>query len=449
MSAKVFIVDDAGDIREALSVILAHEHYIVEQAASGAELKKALDSETPADVMLLDLRLPDSDGLELLPLVKRRWPQTEVIILTGYASLDAAVAATKLGAFSFLEKPFDPKALLMHVERALDYKALSEQASHLRRALSAMSGGAAPVFQSAAMKAVVQTVEKVAPSDVPVLIVGESGTGKEVIADLIHAMSSRANGPFVKVNCAALPRELIESELFGSVKGAYTGATADRQGLFRQAEKGTLLLDEISEMPIDTQSKLLRVLQDKEVRPVGGKVSYPTDCRILASTNRQIQEAIRSGKLREDLYYRICTITVALPPLRDRREDILPLANTFLQRFAAQAGRVFQGFSADAITMLQNYDWPGNVRQLQNEIQRAVLMSPGPLIRVEDLSIGSEVEIKVTEAGENLPLIKAMERNAIIQVLKETNGNKLQAAKRLGIGRQTLYNKMREYQIEM
>jgi len=449
MSAKVFIVDDAGDIREALSVILAHEHYIVEQAASGAELKKALDSETPADVMLLDLRLPDSDGLELLPLVKRRWPQTEVIILTGYASLDAAVAATKLGAFSFLEKPFDPKALLMHVERALDYKALSEQASHLRRALSAMSGGAAPVFQSAAMKAVVQTVEKVAPSDVPVLIVGESGTGKEVIADLIHAMSSRANGLFVKVNCAALPRELIESELFGSVKGAYTGATADRQGLFRQAEKGTLLLDEISEMPIDTQSKLLRVLQDKEVRPVGGKVSYPTDCRILASTNRQIQEAIRSGKLREDLYYRICTITVALPPLRDRREDILPLANTFLQRFAAQAGRVFQGFSADAITMLQNYDWPGNVRQLQNEIQRAVLMSPGPLIRVEDLSIGSEVEIKVTEAGENLPLIKAMERNAIIQVLKETNGNKLQAAKRLGIGRQTLYNKMREYQIEM
>jgi transcriptional regulator with PAS, ATPase and Fis domain len=305
------------------------------------------------------------------------------------------------------------------------------------------------VFQSAAMKAVVQTVEKVAPSDVPVLIVGESGTGKEVIADLIHAMSSRAKGPFVKVNCAALPRELIESELFGSVKGAYTGATADRQGLFRQAEKGTLLLDEISEMPIDTQSKLLRVLQDKEVRPVGGKVSYPTDCRILASTNRQIQEAIRSGKLREDLYYRICTITVALPPLRDRREDILPLANTFLQRFAAQAGRVFQGFSADAITMLQNYDWPGNVRQLQNEIQRAVLMSPGPLIRVEDLSIGSEVEIKVTEAGENLPLIKAMERNAIIQVLKETNGNKLQAAKRLGIGRQTLYNKMREYQIEM
>jgi len=449
MSAKVFIVDDAGDIREMLSVILAQEHYIVEQAASGAELKKALDSETPADVMLLDLRLPDSDGLELLPLVKRRWPQTEVIILTGYASLDAAVAATKLGAFSFLEKPFDPKALLMHVERALDYKALSEQAVHLRRALSAMSGGAAPVFQSAAMKAVVQTVEKVAPSDVPVLIVGESGTGKEVIADLIHAMSPRAKGPFVKVNCAALPRELIESELFGSVKGAYTGATADRQGLFRQAEKGTLLLDEISEMPIDTQSKLLRVLQDKEVRPVGGKVPYPTDCRILASTNRQIQEAIRSGKLREDLYYRICTITVALPPLRDRREDILPLANTFLQRFAAQAGRVFQGFSADAITMLQNYDWPGNVRQLQNEIQRAVLMSPGPLIRVEDLSIGSEVEIKVTEAGENLPLIKAMERNAIIQVLKETNGNKLQAAKRLGIGRQTLYNKMREYQIEM
>ena len=248
----------------------------------------------------------------------------------------------------------------------------------LRRALETMSGTASPIFQSVVMREVVRTIERIAPSDVTVLITGESGTGKEVIADLIHAFSPRSKGRIIKINCAALPRELIESELFGSVKGAFTGAHTDREGLFRQAEGGTLLLDEISEMPIDTQSKLLRVLQDQEVRPVGGKTSYKTNCRIIAATNRKPDEAIQDGKLREDLFYRISAISVHLPPLRERREDIMPLANAFLKRFAAQANRVITRLHRrQAVERLTAFDWPGNVRQLQNEIQRAVLLSEG------------------------------------------------------------------------
>ena len=277
------------------------------------------------------------------------------------------------------------------------------------------------------------------------MITGESGTGKEVIADLLHRLSKRGKGPLIKINCAALPRELIESELFGSVKGAYTGANADRDGLFRLAEGGTLFLDEISEMPIDTQSKLLRVLQEKEVRPVGGKVSYKTDCRIVAATNRHTDLAIKEGKLREDLFYRISAISVHLAPLRERREDIMPLANTFLKRYAAQADRNITGFSPTAIEMLRTFDWPGNIRQLQNEVQRTVLMCENNVIDVEDLSITTVMS--QTEV-EDLTLMEAMERNTIERILKETGGNKLETAKRLGIGRQTLYNKIKVYAID-
>jgi transcriptional regulator with PAS, ATPase and Fis domain len=308
-----------------------------------------------------------------------------------------------------------------------------------------MSGGAAPIFQSPAMKTVVRDLEKVAPSDVAILITGESGTGKEVIADLIHALSPRRKGPLIKINCAALPRELIESELFGSVKGAFTGANADREGLFKQAQGGTLLLDEISEMPVDTQSKLLRVLQEKEVRPVGGRTSYKSDCRVIAATNREIAEAIKLGKLREDLYYRICAISIHLPPLRERREDILPLANAFLKRYGSQAGREMTGFSPEAADALRAFDWPGNVRQLQNEIQRAVLMGDRSVVDTRDLAITAVMSQK---DNPDLTLMEAMERNAIIQMLKETGGNKLETAKRLGIGRQTLYNKIKIYGIE-
>ena len=448
MKPRVLIVDDENVIRDFVKSYLEGIGYEVLEAADGATLKSLYGGPQP-DVVLLDLKLPDADGLTLLPQLKKNWPEAEVIVLTGHGSIETAVEATKRGAYYFQPKPLDGSTLKLQVERALEHKQINEENSALRRALSTMSGGASPVFQSQAMKQVVRTIERVAPSDVSILITGESGTGKEVVADLIHSLSPRSKGPNIKVNCAALPRELIESELFGSVKGAFTGAQADREGLFRQAEGGTLLLDELSEMPIDTQSKLLRVLQEKEVRPVGGKNSYKIDCRVIAATNRIPQDAIKDGKMREDLYYRISAISVYLPPLRERREDIVPLATAFLKRFAAQANRVLTGFTPGAAEMLRRFDWPGNVRQLQNEVQRAVLMAEDKVIDEADLAITVEKAPETDAAANSLTLMEAMERNTIVQMLKETGGNKLEAAKRLGIGRQTLYNKIKAYGIEV
>jgi DNA-binding NtrC family response regulator len=444
MKHKILLVDDQQELRSLLAANFRTRGYDVAEAEDGAGLKAAFEGSQP-DAVLMDLRLPDADGLDLLSLAKRQWPETEVIVLTGFGTMDAAVEATKRGAFHFQTKPHN-EGLYNLLERALERKQQVQENRKLIDTLKRISGDASPVFQSPPMKAVMRTIERVAPSDVSVLITGESGTGKEVVADLIHTLSRRSKGPFIKINCAALPRELIESELFGSVKGAFTGAQGDREGLFRQAEGGTLLLDELSEMPIDTQSKLLRVLQEKEVRPVGGRTSYKTDCRIIAATNRQVDEAIRDGKLREDLYYRISAISVSLPPLRERREDVLPLARAFLKRFASQADRVLTDFTPEAGDRLRSYDWPGNVRQLQNEVQRAVLMSEGSQIDVHDLSV-AEIQAHSDSGEDNLTLMEAMERNKIIEVLKETRGNKLETAKRLGIGRQTLYNKIKSYAI--
>jgi DNA-binding NtrC family response regulator len=443
MKHKILLVDDQDELRSLLADSFVNRGFDILQAADGAGLKELFSGSQP-DVALLDLKLPDADGLDLLSSMKRQWPETEVIVLSGFGTLDTAVEATKRGAFHFQTKPHN-EGLFSLVERALERKQQAQENSKLIDALKRMSGDSSPIFQCAQMKAVMRTVERIAPSDVSVLITGDSGTGKEVIADLIHTLSPRNKGPFIKINCAALPRELIESELFGSVKGAFTGSQGDREGLFRQAEGGTLLLDELSEMPVDTQSKLLRVLQEKEVRPVGGRTTYKTDCRILASTNRRVEDAIKEGKLREDLYYRISAISVHLPPLRDRREDILPLARAFLKRFASQADRPMTDFTPAAAERMRNYDWPGNVRQLQNEVQRAVLMSEGKTIDVQDLSI---IDTKTTELDDqNLTLMEAMERNKIVEVLRETNGNKLETARRLGIGRQTLYNKIKAYAI--
>lgn len=434
MKANILVIDDDAEIRELLVQVLQRTNYQVSQVKDGASLKDAFERLQP-DVVLLDYKLPDATGLDLLPVIKKEWPEAEVIMLTGHATYDVAVEATKRGAFHFQEKPFDPESLLNLIKRALEIRSLREAVST-----------ANTIFQCDAMKAVVRTIRRVAPSDVSILITGESGTGKEVIADLIHTSSPRSSGPLIKINCAALPRELIESELFGSVKGAFTGANSDREGLFRQAESGTLLLDELSEMPIDTQSKLLRVLQEKEVRPVGGRTSYKTDCRIIAATNRKPEEAIRDGKLREDLFYRISAVSVHLPPLRDRREDILPLANAFLKRYSAQANRDISGFSEEAAERLRSFEWPGNVRQLQNEVQRAVLLSEGKVVDGMDLSITAVTN--ESDGDTSFTLLEGVERNTIVQMLKETGGNKLETAKRLGIGRQTLYNKIKAYGIE-
>jgi DNA-binding NtrC family response regulator len=456
MKGKILIVDDDDDIRDLIASSLKQDYEIAE-ADSGAALRKALAANNQPDVIILDVNLGDGNGLKLLPEIKKQWPDSEVIVLTGQPKDDEAVSwaveATKLGAFNFLRKmvpDFDAQKLAADVNCALEHKQQGQENSSLRRALETMSGAASPVFRSQAMQQVVRTVERIAPNDVTILITGESGTGKEVIADLIHALSPRSKNKIIKINCAALPRELIESELFGSKKGAFTGAHTDRSGLFRQAEGGTLFLDEISEMPIDTQSKLLRVLQDQEVRPVGDTVSYKTNCRIVAATNRKPEDAIKDGKLREDLFYRISAISVYLPPLRERRDDIMPLANSFLQRFAAQAKRNLRGFQPDAIERLTAFDWPGNIRQLQNEIQRCVLLNEGDDVAAADLSITDvKVSASLNEGSDtSFTLLEGVERNAIVQTLKETNGNKLETAKRLGIGRQTLYNKIKAYGIE-
>ncbi len=447
MKAKILVVDDDVDLRILLASVL-EDYYEVVQANNGAALQKAF-SQPPPDVVLLDVVLPDADGLALLPQIKKRWPDTEVIVLTGHGTISMAVEAGRGGAYNFLAKPFENQKLLADVKCAVERKEQNEENNTLRRALETMSGTASPIFRSTAMQDVVRTVERIAPSDVTILITGESGTGKEVIADLIHALSPRSKNKIIKINCAALPRELIESELFGSVKGAFTGAHTDREGLFRQAEGGTLMLDEISEMPVDTQSKLLRVLQDQEVRPVGGKSSYKTNCRLIASTNRKPEDAIKDSKLREDLYYRISAISVHLPPLRDRRDDILPLANAFLRRFAAQANRDIRGFKPEAIERLTAFDWPGNVRQLQNEVQRTVLLCEGNEVSASDLSVTNAKVESAADIDTSFTLLEGVERNAIIQTLKETGGNKLETAKRLGIGRQTLYNKIKAYGIEV
>ena len=447
MKGKILIVDDETELRELLVTVL-EEHYDVSQAETAAELQKSF-FQNPPDVVLLDVQLPDANGLDLLPQVKKAWPETEVIVLTGHGTVAMAVEAGRRGAYNFLSKPFETEKLLADVKCALERKEQTEENNTLRRALETMSGSASPIFRSSAMQTVVRTVERIATSDVAILITGESGSGKEVIADLVHSLSPRSKNRIIKINCAALPRELIESELFGSVKGAFTGATSDREGLFRQAEGGTLFLDEISEMPIDTQSKLLRVLQDQEVRPVGGKTSFRTNCRIVAATNRKPEDAIKDAKLREDLYYRISAISVHLPPLRERRDDIMPLAESFLKRFSAQANRALKGFAPDAAERLTSFDWPGNVRQLQNEIQRGVLLCEGNEVRASDLSISyMKAAISSGESDTSFTLLEGVERNAIVQMLKETNGNKLETAKRLGIGRQTLYNKIKAYGIE-
>jgi DNA-binding NtrC family response regulator len=447
MKGKILIVDDETSLRQMLKEVMSDDFAVVE-AESGAALKKQLGEIESPDVVLLDLNLKDANGLDLLPLIKKTWTEAEVIVLTGDTTIESAIAATKRGAFHYVSKPFDTQGLIVTIQRAIENKQQKAENNSLRRAVATLGGSSAPVFQSPQMQSVVRTIERVAPSDVTILITGESGTGKEVISDLIHNLSPRSKNRIVKVNCAALPRELIESELFGSVKGAFTGANTDREGLFRQAEGGTLFLDEISEMPIDTQSKLLRVLQDQKVRPVGGKTDYQTNCRIVAATNRKPEDAIKDGKLREDLFYRISAIAVHLPPLRERRDDIMPLANAFLKKFASQANRSLRGFTLQAADRLTSFEWPGNVRQLQNEIQRAVLLCEGPDVDASDLSV-SEIKIIPSEGHDTaFTLLEGVERNAIIQMLRETGGNKLETAKRLGIGRQTLYNKIKSYGIE-
>jgi len=443
---RILIVDDEASITDALSRLFRLEGYEVETADHLEGALVALDRH-PIDLVITDLSL---GGLELLQNVKAKRQATEVVIITGYGSIPQAVETTKAGAFYFLEKPFEPEQILLIVEKALERSRLIAESTKLRQHFTKRQQYSHLIGSSRAMQTIYETIEHVAKTDTNVLIIGDSGTGKELIANAIHFHSRRAEQEFVKVNCSALPKELIESELFGYIKGSFTGAAQDRIGLFGQAHKGSLLLDELAEMPIDLQPKLLRVLEERRYRRVGDSFSRDVDFRLICSTNRSLHDAIKNGLLREDLYYRISTITITVPPLRERGEDLQLLIEEFYRRFCERYERTLKGFSQAAYQRLFSYAWPGNVRELQNVIERAVLLSKGPYIEAVDLQLGT------SSNGSGLnpefyypPSMKweDIERAVITTALERVGGNKKAAARALGIQRTRLYSKLSKYNI--
>src|SRR3979409_974110 len=373
---RVLVVDDEPMMSDSLRQHLADEGYAVDIAASGAEAIDLFDGGAH-HLVICDLQLPDMDGLSLLPHMKDARPTTEVIVVTGYGSVQRAVEATKAGAFYFVEKPFDFEELQPLVDKALERRELVAETASMRRQLSTRAEYFNIIGSSKQMQTIYETIESVAKSDANVLIVGESGTGKELIANAIHYNSLRSKKTFIKVNCAALPKELIESELFGHTKGAFTGAHADKEGLVQHAAGGSLLLDEIAEMPVELQPKLLRVLQERSYRKIGSEKSYPVDFRLITSTNRMPADAIREGLLRDDLFYRISTITIHVPPLRERMEDIQLLTDTFLTQHADKYERPVADVSQSAYQRLFSHPWPCTVRELQNVLERAGLLAKG------------------------------------------------------------------------
>src|SRR5216110_1950276 len=373
---RILVVDDEPMMTDSLRRHLMDEGYSVDTAANGAEAIDLFDGGAH-HLVICDLQLPDMDGLTLLRHMKDAKPNTEVIVVTGYGSVQTAVEAIKAGAFYFVEKPFDFEELLPLAEKALERGQLMAETENMRRQLSTRAEYFNIIGSSKQMQTIYETIESVAKSDANVLIVGESGTGKELIANAIHYNFLRAKKPFIKVNCAALPKELIESELFGHTKGAFTGAHADKEGLVQHAAGGSLMLDEIAEMPVELQPKLLRVLQERTCRKIGSEKSYPVDFRLICSTNRPPADAIRDGLLRDDLFYRISTITIHVPPLRERMEDIQLLTDHFLKLYAQKYERSITSVSQSAYQRLFAHPWPGNVRELQNVIERAVLLAKG------------------------------------------------------------------------
>jgi DNA-binding NtrC family response regulator len=450
---NILVVDDEPMITDGLRLVLSEEGYRVQTATSFGEGRALLDR-AAFDLVITDLQLPDDaqGGLALLRAVKSKQAETEVIIITGYGSVTEAVEATKAGAFFFVEKPFETDQIVLLAEKALERRRLLTESESLRKHFQRTEFSHI-IGASKAMQMIYETVESVAKSDANVLIIGESGTGKELIANAIHFNSLRAKQEFVKVNCSALPKELIEAELFGYIKGAFTGATQNRTGLIAQAKGGSLLLDEIGEMPLDLQPKLLRVLEERRFRPVGSAETYEADFRLIAATNREPRETIKEGLMREDLFYRISTITINVPPLRERSEDLQLLIDHFFQKFTSKYQRPLQGISQAAYQHLFAHRWPGNVRELQNALERAVLLAKGTQIQPEDLPFGQLAKPEIVPAQSffvppNMSLAE-IEKAAIAETLKRTDGNKQEAAKILGIYRPRLYSKIRKYKLEV
>jgi DNA-binding NtrC family response regulator len=447
MKPRVLVVDDETIIADNLRLTLEREGYEVETAANTVSAILSLE-QREFSLALVDLVLPDGDGLHLLRLLRTKDPSLEVIIMTGHSSISKAVEATKQGAFYFVAKPFDSAEMLTLVGKAMERRRLLAETSELRRKLVDQAGYGHMLGSSPSMKRVFEMLESVAASDANVLIVGESGTGKELAANAVHAQSPRAEGPLVKINCAALPKDLIESELFGHVKGAFTGASTDKPGLLEEAHRGSLLLDEITEMPLDLQAKLLRVLEDRTVRRLGGAKIVPVDFRLICSTNLDPATAVREGHLRQDLYFRINTVMVMLPPLRERTADILVLAKAFLERFRGKHGREIEGIDPEAYRRLLSHRWPGNVRELEHAIERGVLVARGREITVADLPEALQAAPAASDSAAPPPgSLEEIEKVSIIRALETSGWNKQAAAASLGLRRPTLYSKMRRHGI--
>lgn len=446
---NILVIDDEEQMLDSLRLNLQQTGYSVSTAASG-EAGLALFEGGGFDLVLCDLQLPDVPGMEVLKKLKEMHPVTEVIIISAYGSIENAVEATKAGAFHFVEKPFEFDELQLLIDRALERQELIEESEGLRRTLRERTTYGNIIGRSKKMQDIFEMIEAVAKSDANILIVGESGTGKELIANAIHYNSHRSKKQFVKVNCSALPKELIESELFGHTKGAFTGAARDKEGLIASANGGSILLDEIAEMPLELQPKLLRALQERIYYRLGSEQPIEVDFRLICSTNRNPLEAVRAGQLREDLYYRVSTITIELPPLRERAEDIQLLADHFLKAFSEKYGKQMQGFSQSARAAMYNYNWPGNVRELESAIERAVLLSKGDQVDAGDFQFAA-IESQVNHdngfvAPTNMTL-EDIEREVISQTLQRTKGNKQAAAKALGIYRPRLYSKIQKYNL--
>ncbi len=462
---KVLIVDDEAGIRALLRDTLADEGFVTLEAATAGDALRALREPGRCDIVIVDVRLPDRGGLDLLADLGNLGIDIPAIMMTAYSTTSLAIEAMKLGAFDYVVKPFDLQEMVAVVRKAAEVSALKGEVAYLRSELDRVSGFSdeALVGQSPAMQAVYKLIGKVAATDSTVLISGESGTGKELVAGALHRNSHRAAGPFVKLNCAAVPEGLLESELFGHERGAFTGASVCRKGKFEQACGGTLLLDEIGEMSLGLQAKILRALQEREIERLGGGEPIPVDVRVIACTNQNLEEAIRLGRFRQDLYYRLNVVAIHLPPLRERKEDIPLLCRHFLEKANRKARRHVEGFSKEAVNALAAYDWPGNIRELENAIERAVLLARGPVIShcdlMDSITARDKNDVRACEGNASQKpgsskastrlkdVLATVEREMILSALRETAWRSGKAADLLGINRRSLYEKMKRHGI--
>ena len=455
-TAKILVVDDDGVARDLLADALKKEGYEVEAFSSGEEAIER-GRRGQVDLVLTDLKMGTVDGLTVLREFKRFSPDTSIVLLTSFGSLEGAIEAIKQGAYDYLAKPFKKEEIKLVVQRSLDHSQLVRENTRYRDELKEREDWSPLVGSSPAMLEVYKLVARVSEGRSTVLLQGESGTGKELIARAIHANSPRREKPFIPVNCGALPDTLLESEMFGYEKGAFTGAVGTKAGLFEAANGGTLFLDEIGDLSPALQVKLLRVMQDQEVRRVGGTTSLKVDVRIIVATNRDLEQFVKEGKFRDDLYYRLNVVRITLPTLAERKEDVPMLAHHFLQKYAGGSARAVRGFLPDTMALLKQYRWPGNVRELENAIERAVSLSHGPLLTPDDLpaalrqsssQVGDKTEVS-DQHDEVCLTLEEVEKRHLIRVLKETKGNKVRAAKILGIDRRTLYRMAERFGLEL